>query len=413
MKWRWNLVDEAYSMETHLDERLENLRLRERNAVSFCLICCLLLLLFFTLDGSRSGGDYDVIRAVMLGVLVLGNLLNNFLMLWHGTLRVPARAGKKPMSWGGANAVLLLTLLFCGMAAFLLATDFLGDYSVRVGLAASLLAVVAVYLLFLFAHNHYLRTLEEPPAGGSGAANAIALGCIGLCLAGAAGLLLAPEFGENPKRIDDPALRMLSDALERQPKNAVYAQEEWNNFGDPALVQFYSYLWQGDVMMVYYEDTERGPAVTNAILRTDTDDQDAERLWRYEGGGWKELEHGDPDGPNFYAYLTNSPLFYPGDVASLATTQLPDGRWLYDVAYKKSVNKRLGVEGDPEQVRCKFVLNFGSGLVEEYSYEAYTGGSLPSRTVRWKLEAADSMACGEAFERQKAAPSAKSWRGAD
>ena len=50
------------------------------------------------------------------------------------------------------------------------------------------------------------------------------------------------------------------------------------------------------------------------------------------------------------------------------------------------------------------------GYLEEYRYEELRD-RLPQRTVTWRMVAVDDLACGEAFQRQLAHPTAAGWQG--
>ena len=242
MSWRWNLFDETRHMETHLDERIEGLRARGQSLRYQAYAAGLLLFLLLLAWGWERVEPMRILAPGLWGVILLSTLADQLWQLWHGLLRVPQRK-LASISRLGANLTiageLALWGVFAGLEAYAL------GWSLRDGLAAALLVMLAVYLLMDCAHNHALRVQEEArPA--SRVAQFTALAGLLAALAAGVGLLLGPNFGQPGLHITDARIKFLSVALEQEPTSAVYTVEDWTNGGAPALIQFYSYLWEGD-----------------------------------------------------------------------------------------------------------------------------------------------------------------------
>ena len=399
MSWRWNLFDETRHMETHLDERIEGLRARGQSLRYQAYAAGLLLFLLLLAWGWERVEPMRILAPGLWGVILLSTLVDQLWQLWHGLLRVPQRK-LASISRLGANLTIAGELAFWGVFVGLEAYAL--GWSLRDGLAAALLVMLAVYLLMDCAHNHALRVQgEAPPA--SRVAQFTALAGLLAALAAGVGLLLGPNFGQPGVHITDARIKFLSVALEQEPTSAVYTVEDWANGGEPALIQFYSYLWEGDGLQIYYDaNLPEGSQVTKAALRRDFYGESPQD-YLYQEGEWQEAV-------NAGVYLHPAVLFLPGEISRFNWSELPDGRWYYEIYYGGRALKRPGVGETAEEICCKYLLNPASGYLEEYRDEELRD-RLPQRTVTWRMVVVDDLACGEAFQRQLAHPTAAGWQG--
>lgn len=399
MSWRWNLFDETRHMETHLDERIEGLRARGQSLHYQAYAAGLLLFLLLLAWGWERVEPMRILAPGLWGVILLSTLADQLWQLWHGLLRVPQRK-LASISRLGANLAIAGELAFWGVFVGLEAYAL--GWSLRDGLAAALLLMLAIYLLLVCAHNHALHVQEvERPA--HLAAQILALGGMLAVLAAGVGLLLGPNFGQQDTHIYDARLKFLSVALEQEPTSAVYTVEDWDNGGSPALIQFYSYLWGEDCMQIYYDQNQpSGPLVTKAALRKNFRGKEPQD-YLYQEGEWKEAVDAG-------VYLHPQVLFLPGEIRRFNWSELPDGRWFYEIYYGGSALDRPEVGETAQEICCKYVLNPANDYLMEYRYEELREG-LPQRTVTWQMVAVDDLACQEAFQRQLDHPSAVDWRG--